>query len=152
MKDKWVSVKDSLPDYLETVWVSDGKGWTTLGCRTDLFDDGIGGLTWCWAACTGIIYEQEGKIIGECEEDDWDVKYWHKVPNPPIIKKKIKTEFDFNTVIIKCPSCKTIQAAIIEHTSPCATYIHHCVNCRYIVMESEWNIIEPFIFKKWQQQ
>ena len=58
----------------------------------------------------------------------------------------MKTEFDFTTVIIKCPSCRTTQSAIIEHTIPFFTYIHHCVSCKYVIMESEWDIIEPFIF------
>ena len=80
----WVSVKDALPECLETVWVSNGKGWTTLGCRTDLYDDGEGGWAWCWAAISnGIIYEQDGKIVAECEEDDLDVCFWHKLPVPP---------------------------------------------------------------------
>ena len=88
MKDEWISVNDSLPHYLQTVWVSDGKGWTTLGCRTNFDDDDDdGGWSWCWAAIdNGIIYEQDGKIIAECEEDDLDVQYWHKIPNPPIVK------------------------------------------------------------------
>ena len=80
----WVSVKDALPECLETVWVSNGKGWTTLGCRTDLYDDGEGGWAWCWSAiANGIIYEEDGNIVAECEEDDLDVQYWHGLPKPP---------------------------------------------------------------------
>ncbi len=80
----WVSVQDSLPETLETVWVSNGKGWTTLGCRTDLYDDGEGGWAWCWAAISnGIIYEEDKKIVAECEEDDLDVCFWHRLPIPP---------------------------------------------------------------------
>lgn len=79
----WVSVHDALPEILETVWVSNGKGWTTLGCRTDLYDDGEGGWAWCWAASNGIIYEEDGKIVAECEEDDLDVCLWHRLPVPP---------------------------------------------------------------------
>jgi hypothetical protein len=47
-------------------------------------------------------------------------------------------------VMIECPECETIQAAIIEHTVPFGTYIHHCENCKYIIMESEWNQVKPF--------
>lgn len=80
----WVSVHDALPETLETVWVSNGKGWTTLGCRTNLYDDGEGGRAWCWAAiANGIIYEEDGKIVAECEEDDLDVCFWHRLPVPP---------------------------------------------------------------------
>ena len=67
----WVNVKDSLPDILETVWISNGKGWTTLGCRTE----------YGWAAvAAGIIYEDDGKIVAECEADDFDVRVWYKLP------------------------------------------------------------------------
>lgn len=79
---KWISVKDSLPEPLETVFISNGKGWTTLGCITELFDKGDGS-SWCWAQSNGIIYEENGKIVAECEDDDLDVQYWHRLPNPP---------------------------------------------------------------------
>jgi hypothetical protein len=36
----WVSVKDRLPEILETVWVSNVKGLTTPGCRIYLYSDG----------------------------------------------------------------------------------------------------------------
>lgn len=39
---------------------------------------------------------------------------------------------------IVCPSCKSIQMAIVEHTIPFYTYIHECEECSYIIMESEW--------------
>ena len=82
----WVSVNDSLPEHLETVWISNGKGWTTLGCRSDLYDNnGDGCYSWCWAAATyGSVYEEDGKIVAECEEDDLDVRFWHPLPVPPI--------------------------------------------------------------------
>ena len=47
-------------------------------------------------------------------------------------------------IMIKCPSCNTVQAAICKHTIPFYTYIHYCKNCNYVIMESEWDIIEPF--------
>jgi len=28
----WVAIENGLPEELETVWISNGKGWTTLGC------------------------------------------------------------------------------------------------------------------------
>ena len=79
----WIAVENGLPDTLETVWISNGKGWTTLGCRSDLQDDGEGGLNWCWAAVSnGLIYEEDGIIIAECEGDDLDVRLWHRLPKP----------------------------------------------------------------------
>lgn len=80
MQNDWISVDDKLPDELETVWVSNGKGLTTLGCIA--WEDG-----WVWAVTTGIIYEENGKIVSECEIDDIEVKFWHKLPDPPKIKK-----------------------------------------------------------------
>ena len=79
----WVSVEDKLPEVLETVWVSNGKGWTALGCRTDYYENDEGGFDWCWAGSNGIIYEESGKIVSECEEDDLDVRFWHPLPSPP---------------------------------------------------------------------
>lgn len=81
----WVSVEDKLPEVLETVWVSNGKGWTALGCRTDYYENDEGGFDWCWAGSNGIIYEESGKIVSECEEDDLDVRFWHPLPSPPTV-------------------------------------------------------------------
>lgn len=78
----WVSVNDRLPEPLQTVWISNGKGWTSLGCRTELYEiDGV--WNWCWAETNGTIYEQDGQIVTEAEEDDLDVQYWHECPAPP---------------------------------------------------------------------
>lgn len=41
--------------------------------------------------------------------------------------------------IIQCPECKSIQTAIVEHKWPWYSYVHECDNCKYIIMESEWN-------------
>lgn len=84
----WVSVEDRLPESLETVWISNGRGWTTLGCRSDLYEDtneDTGELEWhwCWCASNGIIWEEDGKIVSECENDDLNVKFWKLLPSPP---------------------------------------------------------------------
>lgn len=71
----WVSVDDEMPEESETVWISNGKGWTSLGCLA------YTGEGWCWAETNGVIYEEDGKIVSECEYDDLDVKWWHKIPN-----------------------------------------------------------------------
>ena len=75
----WVAVEKGLPDELETVWISNGKGWTTLGCLV-YAEDG-----WHWAATNGVIYQEKGKIVSECEFDDLDVKFWHRLPEPPCL-------------------------------------------------------------------
>ena len=41
--------------------------------------------------------------------------------------------------MIKCPECKKLQIAIVQHTVPFFTYIHECCECKYTIMESEWN-------------
>lgn len=77
----WIPVTEKLPEPLETVWMSNGKGWTSLGCRTpSTYLDGQ--WVWCWAETNGTIYEENGEIITEADEDDLDVQYWHKVPKP----------------------------------------------------------------------
>ena len=80
---RWVKVEDGLPEALETVWISNGNGWTTLGCRSDYQQGDDGELIWCWCATNGTIYEEDGKIVAECEEDDWDVRHWRPLPAPP---------------------------------------------------------------------
>lgn len=72
----WLDANVHLPDELETVFISNGKGWTSIGCL--VYDEG-----WHWAESNGVIYEDKGKIVAECESDDLDVKYWHKLPKPP---------------------------------------------------------------------
>jgi hypothetical protein len=71
---KWYSVQESMPGHLETVWISNGKGWTDLGCWH---------MEYGWALSNGVIYEVEGYgIVAECEGDDLDVQFWHPVPKP----------------------------------------------------------------------
>lgn len=77
MRDGWIDVNDHLPDELETVWITNGKGWTTLGCWS-YFDEN----EWCWAETNGTIYQDEDEIVAECEADDLDVKFWHRLPKP----------------------------------------------------------------------
>lgn len=44
-----------------------------------------------------------------------------------------------HTDIIKCPECNKVQEATVEHTHPWYSYVHTCINCGYIIMESEWD-------------
>ena len=74
---RWHSVNDKLPEPLETVWISNGNGWTTLGCLV-VNNEGSH-----WAESNGIIYQEENRIVSECESDDLDVKFWIALPKPP---------------------------------------------------------------------
>jgi hypothetical protein len=74
MENNWKNVKDELPNHLKTVWISNGKGWTTLGCRIVL-EDG-----WHWASFNGVVYQEGNEIVAECESDDLDVSFWHELP------------------------------------------------------------------------
>lgn len=71
---KWVAVADALPTPLQTVWITNAKGWTTLGCLVETPEG------WHWAENYGVIYQKGDEIVAECESDDLDVKYWHPVP------------------------------------------------------------------------
>lgn len=54
---------------------------------------------------------------------------------------------------IVCPECEAVQDAIVEETVPFFTYIHSCVNCDYVITESDWQrekLEEQMIgFHKW---
>ena len=83
--DKWRSVHNAdgswnLPEHLETVWLyNENTGWVALGCYCEDSDG------WYWATSNGTIYSEEGKIIAECEGDDYVVTHWHRVPELPKI-------------------------------------------------------------------
>ena len=78
----WISVKDSLPKPLQTVWISNGKGWTTLGCISEAEEGDDGRFYWHWCETNGIIYQENGEIVSECEGNDLDVLFWHELPKP----------------------------------------------------------------------
>lgn len=73
----WVAVTDTLPKPLQTVWLTNGKGWVCLGCLVE--SDG----GWHWAESNGVIYIENGEIVSECESEDLDVNFWHELPKPP---------------------------------------------------------------------
>jgi hypothetical protein len=52
-------------------------------------------------------------------------------------------ETEYHIDIIECPECKTIQQAIVEHKWPWYSRVHWCINCEFIIMESDWKIVEP---------
>lgn len=41
---------------------------------------------------------------------------------------------------IVCPECNYIQKACVLHTNPFFTYIKRC-KCGYVIMESDWDIV-----------
>lgn len=73
----WVAVTDALPKPLQTVWLTNGKGWVCLGCLVE--SDG----GWHWAESNGVIYVENGEIVSECESEDLDVNFWNELPKPP---------------------------------------------------------------------
>ena len=44
--------------------------------------------------------------------------------------------------LIRCPACHKVQDAAVLHTYPFYTYVHHCINCKYVIMESEWEEVK----------
>jgi len=45
---------------------------------------------------------------------------------------------------IRCPECGVVQGADVTHTEgdPFASWIHECIACGFIIMESEWEKVE----------
>ncbi len=93
------------------------------------------------------------------EKTDTDNKGYYKNPiynwvltnpilfNKPIENVKGKLSFweypGINEVKIECPECGSIEIAIEDYTTaPFPTFLHSCNNCGYVIMESEWNVIE----------
>ena len=67
-----------LPDETETVWLyNDQTKFVALGCRVSVSDD------WLWAVSNGIIYAEGGKIVSECEPDDY-YEFTHFSRLPPL--------------------------------------------------------------------
>lgn len=45
---------------------------------------------------------------------------------------------------IVCPKCETVQNASVEHVKGAfwLSYVHRCVNCQYVILESEWQTVK----------
>lgn len=84
----WISIIDSLPNPLQTVWISNGKGWTTLGCISEAEEGDDGRFYWHWCQTNGVIYQDNEEIVSECEGDDLDVLFWHPLPKPILNQNK----------------------------------------------------------------
>ena len=78
---EWISVKDKLPEELQTVWACNNKTkFVALACLT--YYDG-----WLWAISNGSIYSEDGKIISECElDEDYDFTHWMSLPELPRVQ------------------------------------------------------------------
>lgn len=82
----WISVADRLPAEQETVFISNGEGFTSIGCRVWSEEN------WWWAESNGVVYEDKGKIVAECELDDLDVRFWHPFPDAPKFSEEPEEE------------------------------------------------------------
>ena len=69
--------------------------------------------------------------LGETDVIGWSL---------PLVKPKNNTTKS-HTEEIKCPECNKEQTANVAHTLPWYSYVHECIECKYIIMESEWNKI-----------
>lgn len=45
----------------------------------------------------------------------------------------------YHSELIWCPSCKEVQLGSILEAYPFAIYVYDCVECGYVITESEWN-------------
>lgn len=67
---------------------------------------------------------------------------WGADPLKPYYILEIQPEEDSHEEVICCPECGTVQVANVLHSVPFATYIHHCIHCEYVIMESDWDRVE----------
>ena len=81
----WITVDKRLPKPLQTVWITNGKGWTTLGCLVETKEG------WHWAETNGVIYQEEDEIVSECESEDLDVVAWHELPKAYFLTQTVST-------------------------------------------------------------
>lgn len=109
-----------------------------------------------------VIYESKSAIIGSVEIVDcvqnhpsiWaEKRVFNWVLANPILYAKpienVKGKLSFwdypgiKEVKIECPECGSIEIAVEDYTTaPFPTYLHRCNKCEYVIMESEWNVIE----------
>ena len=75
----WISVTEKYPDEKQTVWCySEKLDNVFLGEYVYVINEG-----WFWAESNGVIYASDGKIVSECEMDDFDVSHWFPTPLLP---------------------------------------------------------------------
>ena len=66
-------------------------------------------------------------------------------PEPIEIKEVILRE-----EIISCPKCGMHQNAKVKYQNHdlFPTFVHECVNCKYVILESEWEVVKQCNYKK----
>lgn len=78
-ESEWISVTEKYPDEKQTVWCySEKLDNVFLGEYVYVMNEG-----WFWAESSGVIYASDGKIVTECEMDDFDVSHWFPTPLLP---------------------------------------------------------------------
>jgi hypothetical protein len=75
LAEGWISVNDRRPDENQTVWCYSEKTFNVFLGAYIYTNEG-----WFWASSNGCFYIEEGKIITECEIDDFDVTHWFPAP------------------------------------------------------------------------
>jgi hypothetical protein len=58
-----------------------------------------------------------------------------------MLDREIETS---RTEKIICPNCAQIQDAqvIYYKGDPWESYVHNCIRCQYVIMESEWHLMK----------
>lgn len=54
--------------------------------------------------------------------------------------------------VIICPKCESVQTAMVRlrHGAQFWDYVHTCTQCGHVIMESEWEVADPFwLFGEW---
>ena len=80
---RWRDSDVFMPQEEKTLFISNGRGWTSIGCLVYLND------SWYWGEMSAGIYQENDEIIAECELDDLDVRFWHPFPKK-LIKRGLK--------------------------------------------------------------
>lgn len=69
-----------------------------------------------------------------------------QTPNNPINECIAKGLYWVESIY--CPECGKKQQARVYLTQPWPVYVHVCDFCQYIITESEWDQVDPFIYLK----
>jgi hypothetical protein len=118
--------------------------------QSDLIDTHIIPMYATLRAQSIKYFLKDGTVSGSFRQALEDImndvrKFCNPQPSAAIVEAMgVQQEEKATPVMIECPECETIQAAIVEHTIPFGTYIHRCKKCNYTIMESEWKEVKPF--------
>lgn len=73
--------------------------------------------------------------------------YWQTQESNNDIDMSWMNELPRHTERIRCPECGYEQDAEVLHSKPFAMFVHDCVNCKYTILESEWDRVEDLTDK-----